>query len=195
VADGYDVFISYHTNRPVGAWVREFFADELRDWLNQQFPDRAATVFLDETSIPTGDEFPERLITALGTSKVFVPVLSPSYFSQSPWCLWEWQCYRAWRPRGVMPILYYNKDVLPADVQAIQMEDFSGLNSTFKGWRDSPKFGRFQQRVRTFAEQIAARIRELGPSPDGFPPGFALPKPPRGGGGSVPPIEQRRMAA
>lgn len=197
MAERYDVFISYHSKKPVGEWVREFFAQELKSWLDQQFPDRPAQVFYDQTSIPLGDEFNRRLLSAIGSSRVFVPILSPSYFSQSPWCVWEWTCFRAWRPDAVMPVLYYNRQALPADVQPIEMEDFTSLNDTFPAWRKSVKYARFQKRVRVFAEQVADRIRAVPLPADGvFAPGFVPPDmplpiaPPL-----LPVIPQHRMAA
>jgi hypothetical protein len=191
---GHDVFLSYHWKGPTGIWVPRFFQKELAFWLNEQFPDRAATVFYDRESITIGDQTGRELLDALGRTRVFVPVLSPSYFTQSRWCAWEWRCFHAWRPAAVMPVLYYNFKALPDFARALNMEDFSDVNATFEGWPNTPQYGQFQERVKKFAEKIARRMRELEPPPEsGFPPTFTPPPIPEPEG--LPPIDQRRMAA
>jgi hypothetical protein len=186
----YDVFISYHSKAPVGYWVREFFALELKDWLDQQF-ERPAEVFYDRESIEVGDRIQDTLKTALEASRMFVPVLSPSYFNQSKWCPWEWKCFQTSHPTAVMPVLYYNRASLPLEVQNIKMCDFSEVNAAFPAFKRSVKYGRFQERVRAFAEDLAARLRKL----DGNPTVPFGPMPPPGAPPGVPPIDQQRLVA
>ena len=190
---GYDVFISYHSRHPVGTWVQGYFVGELTSWLHQQF-DREATVFFDRIEIETGDVIDERLINALGTSTIFVPVLSPSYFSQSKYCHWEWLCYQKWRPDAIMPVLQYNKQRLPGHVQKMQLADFTPFGLPYPAFPTSPEYGKFLHQVRAFAEEIARRIRAVeAPTEGGFPPDFALPPIPEPEG--LPPIPQKRMVA
>jgi hypothetical protein len=188
----YDVFVSYHSKDPVGFWVREFFVVELKNWLDQQFPDREASLSWDRETIEVGDEIEQKIITALSATTIFVPVLSPSYFNQSRWCKWEWQCFQTWRPNAMMPVLFYNIHSLPPEVQAIRMADFTKANSSFPGWRNSESYGSFQSMVREFAQQVARRIKATTP-PNGFPPDFEPPPLPPPAG--TPPIGQRRMSS
>lgn len=191
-AERWDVFVSYHSKDPVGFWVREFFVKELREWLDQQFPDRAASVFFDREAVEVGDKIDASIIAALARTVIFVPVLSPSYFNQSRYCAWEWQCFHTWRPTAVMPVLFYNRDALPAEVQGVKMADFSSVNAAWPAWRESRDYGVFKTLVRDFAQEVARRSSKLPPLPDsGFPPDFKLPPLPPARG--MPPIDQRQM--
>jgi hypothetical protein len=191
-AERWDVFVSYHSKDPVGFWVREFFVKELRDWLDQQFPDRAASVFFDREAIETGEVINSAIVAALSRTVIFVPILSPSYFNQSRYCAWEWQCFHRWRPSAVMPVLFYNRDALPPDVQGVKMADFSSVNAAWPAWRESRDYGMFKALVRDFAQEVARRwIKQPALPENGFPSDFQLPPPPMPRG--MPPIDQRQM--
>jgi hypothetical protein len=192
--DVYDVFLSYHTKDPVGYWVRQFFATELSNWLDQQFPERASQVFFDRTDIYSGDKIADKLLDALERSRVFVPVLSTSYFSQSLWCKWEWQCFRKLREDGIMPVLYYKKELLPIEAQELHMADFSRYNQAFPAFPKTEPYGAFQALVMDFAQQVATKISTMPAIPPGRPPGFTPPSPPARQNMPVrPQITQRRM--
>ena len=64
--------------------------------------------FIDSRGIEPGSEWPDSLRTALGSARVFVPVLSPRYFERE-YCGKEWAAFRTRVPAGarlIQPVLF-----------------------------------------------------------------------------------------
>ena len=97
----FDVFISYARidNQPLGdspetsvsvGWV-EAIRDELIDD-HSRFSTERFTIFLDTKDIRDMDDWRHRILGALRSSKILLVCLSPNW-SQSEYCLWEWEDY------------------------------------------------------------------------------------------------------
>lgn len=83
----YDVFVSYPGEARHVRWVQKVFIEELRLYLENELG-RPPEIFSDRTGLGSGDEWPDKLKTALGQSRVLVPVWSVNYFN-SKWCMAE----------------------------------------------------------------------------------------------------------
>jgi len=81
----FDVFISYahHDNATHNNWVRQF-AKRLSDDYRSRCG-KPLQIFLDNDNLNTGDVLSSRLQGALKESRLFIPILSPTYLS-SRWC-------------------------------------------------------------------------------------------------------------
>ena len=73
-----DVFISY----------KHDVADDLTAYIVQALEKAGLTVWLDDASLPYGPEFLKRIVRALESSRVVVPLISPAYLI-SNWCIGE----------------------------------------------------------------------------------------------------------
>lgn len=184
--DGYefDVFLSYRRRSPISDWVRDYFFDELAQWLDAARV-TSSHLFIDDEGIETGDDWPLRLRRALQRSRFLVAVWSPNYFA-SPWCLAELRSMLARErklsmrceedPRGlVFPVKFNDGKYFPPDVGTIEHRDFSEWAYTAASFRQSPKFLEFQAETRTFAAKLAERLDDPPPWRDDFP--IELPSP------------------
>ncbi|MDX1983079.1 MAG: toll/interleukin-1 receptor domain-containing protein [Bryobacteraceae bacterium] len=83
----FDVFVSYASENNRDGWVEQLagaLGHELEDLLGKQFSAKES-VFLDRTSLRTGQNFPDMLTEAARESALLIPILSPSYLT-SDWC-------------------------------------------------------------------------------------------------------------
>lgn len=91
-------FLSYARLNAEGkadAYVEKFFKDlvfEIRQ--KSQPPVQGEIGFRDTSNIAVGDSWPDDLVEALGTCRVFVPLYSPAYFTR-PDCGKEWQAFQS----------------------------------------------------------------------------------------------------
>lgn len=106
----YDIFFSYaradnHTGH-INALVEAIHAGYSRF-----FPGKQLHSFFDTQSIENGEDWSNRLYTALQSSRVMVALLSENYLA-SPWCKREWQTWceversRGWLSYMLQPIYY-----------------------------------------------------------------------------------------
>lgn len=81
----FDIFISYahHDNAAHGAWVERFCDKLAADFRSRS--GKKLNIFLDSEAMHAGNVLPGRLQAALEESRIFLPILSPTYLS-SPWC-------------------------------------------------------------------------------------------------------------
>ena len=89
---------------------------------------RQGICFFDESSIETGTIWRRELADALKTTRVAVPLYSPSYFTSS-WCGREFQVFlergcaipsSPQAPVGIIPVLWMKCTTMPACVKEIQ---------------------------------------------------------------------------
>jgi hypothetical protein len=81
----YFVFVSYLRERRWNQWSLDF-QELLEGYLRDYFKD--ARVFVDQSDIDEGSDWPHKLAEALACSRIIVPLLSPAYFD-SQWCVHE----------------------------------------------------------------------------------------------------------
>lgn len=174
----YEIFVSYRRQPPISDWVRDYFYEELAQWLEAAGP-APARLFIDRDGIETGDEWPARLRQTLLRSAFLVAVWSPNYF-RSRWCVAELHTMLAREktlsmrtdeePRGlVFPVKFNDGQYFPRDVHNIQHRDFSPWAFTAASFRQSPKFLEFQDQIKQFADYIASRLDDVPPWRPDFP--------------------------
>jgi hypothetical protein len=73
-------------------WVREFFQDLSQAVNRRASPERGLAAGFIDLHVPSGQEWKETLVRALGEAEVFVPLYSPGYLSRS-WPGREWACF------------------------------------------------------------------------------------------------------
>jgi hypothetical protein len=160
----YDVFLSYKRNEIVGRWVNDFFYPILRGWLTEANDGLAPKIFFDRECIDWGDDWKDRLIAAVKTSRVLLAICSPSYF-RSNWCTFEWlsfakreQVAKASRLR--IPVKHNDGHSFPDDVWALQMMDFSDCVSASTAFSSSPRALILEDKVRQLAPTLAKAMQE-----------------------------------
>lgn len=78
----YHVFFSYKRDQQTLEWTRQVF-QKLKFWLTQELGVQEAAMFMDETGIDIGSDWPEALKEALKSSRCMVCVWLPTYFQSS----------------------------------------------------------------------------------------------------------------
>jgi TIR domain len=173
----YDVFVSYRRRSPVYDWVHVHFFPLLRGHLDALGP-RDIDVFVD-TTIETGDAWPEALKAALRRSRVLVPVLSANYF-RSDWCMAEFETIRERErlsgfrttdnPHGlILPVRFSDGTFFSSDAQAIQYFDMSAWCVSAPGFAASETFVPFELAVAEFAQQVVDRLDDAPVWRDDWP--------------------------
>jgi len=80
-APTYDVFVSYSRSDPAHVqWVREHVVAPLREMTHPE--GRKLRVFFDTPEIKVGDNWFDRLLNAVGSSRCFLPVYSADYHAK-----------------------------------------------------------------------------------------------------------------
>ncbi len=138
-------------------------------------PDRIC--FRDRTDINVGEAWLDDLSDAIRTCKVFVPVLTPRYFTKD-FCGREWAAFQnrvelaraaGLNPRLIIPVLWTSKDVIlpgvPKIAGALQF-DQEKLPSEYsdEGLRFLYKINRFESQAQEVVERLADRIVEVAPA-------------------------------
>lgn len=188
----YDVFLSYRRSPLVATWVHQFLKPLLKSWLAQSLP-YEPTFFIDTDEIEVGDEWPERLQSALARSRVLLAVLSPDYF-RSAWCIPEWNWIRSrekqfnLRDQGrggiVYALQFSDGEHYPQDVDTIQMQDARPFAYTSAAFKQSDEHLRFELLIRNeLAPRVAKLVQQAPPWQAAFDtqiiePFIATPNPP-----------------
>ena len=176
----YDVFLSYQHTDPNGqeaatyTWVREYFYPELKLWLPHSVPPGYQTqIFLDETNIAVGADWPLALQEAHQKSRCLVAILSSQYF-YSAWCRTELETMLARekvlglrtqvKPSGlVYAVVFSGQRFFPDYAKTIQQKDmteFAYTNITFK---NSPKYDKFQDAMKNICDDLGEMIQAAPP--------------------------------
>jgi hypothetical protein len=168
----WDVFVSYPRRDPIGPWVHDRFLPLLQRWLNAALP-ALPKIFVDE-QMPGGVHWPSKLADALLRSRYMVAVLAPPYFG-SGWCMSEWQTMKAREhklglghagaPGLVRAIRFFDGDTFPAEVKAVQADDYTVYNSFPHGRAalTSRRYREFEKKVQALCGELASRIAAAPP--------------------------------
>ena len=106
-SDTFDLFISYAHKDDHDGWITAFVEVLKRE--HAEFSPRPLEVFFDLEDIRAMDDWEDRILRGLKSSKLMLAVLSPDYFD-SLYCRKEWEVYlehelaRAYPGEGVAPI-------------------------------------------------------------------------------------------
>jgi TIR domain len=168
----YDAFFSYKRDRESDSW-HERVKDKLTFWLKHELGRQDVRIYFDTSEIRGGMQWSEELRTALRRSKCLVCFWSPLYF-QSKWCVSEWLSFaersRKLNRQLILPASYFDGENFPSRAREIQFLDFSEFASTLPRFWDTEAAVRFEdQRIRPFARDLAALIRQAPPFDDSFP--------------------------
>jgi hypothetical protein len=166
----YDVFLSYRRHTLWPEWVRIHFLELLLHYLGEELG-RDAVVFCDN-EIAAGNNWPNRLASALAHSRVLVPLLSRQYFS-SMWCVSEFAFMRAREvrcglgtpeePGGlIVPALLHDGDDFPEAAAIVQPLDLRACASRYMS-PDSAKKEALEELVARFAPAVVAAIYRAPP--------------------------------
>jgi TIR domain len=181
----FDVFVSYSRRGHVAAWVQEHFEPVLRNCLIDELGPHAS-VFID-TRMEVGTPWPLSLVEGLRRSRLVVPVWSAPYFV-SRWCLAEWQTIRARErmegrdqspgSRLVYPLVFADGSSFPQEARDTQSVAVKEWGYPYPHFKESPAYLPFHAVVRSVAEELVARLRNVPAwrsdwpvvRPDGDPP-------------------------
>jgi hypothetical protein len=167
----YDLFISYVRQPPVLTWVNLHFKPTLEERIRCQFP-LDPIIFVDDLSIPKGSKWSEKIIEALRTTRVIIPIWSADYF-RSEWCVAEWitmeerQKQITQKEKKSVPVLFpikfIDENYFPDLAKKTQMEDLSEYNYTTPEFKKSEKFMAFEKKVEDIAKNICRIILDVPP--------------------------------
>lgn len=166
-------------------YVKRFYSDLCREIRVRKGAHPNEEVgFLDVNSIGLGSSWPEKLVDALSTCRVFLSLYSPGYFL-SETCGKEWAAFRRRLDRhqeaagvaanSLIPIMWYTPTSLHPVTRAIQYRAES-LGATYDelGLRQMIRLRRFRDEYEELVTALAAEIVEaaerhrLVPEPPGL---------------------------
>lgn len=127
--------------------------------------------FLDTVDTKPGEEWPAVLAAALQTTRVFVPVYTPSYFV-SEYCGREWQVIEerrkaaGGRPPVILPVLWVPADMLPGNLPDAVLDlqySHEQLGEIYvrEGLRQLMRQRRYLDARRQIIDGLAERIVEI----------------------------------
>ena len=165
----WDLFVSYPRREPIGPWVHDRFLPLLRRWLGAALPS-APRIFVDQ-QMANGVHWPSTLADALLRSKHMLAILAPPYFG-SGWCMSEWRTMKqreavlglghGGAPGLVRVIRFFDGETFPAEVRAVQADDYTEYNKfpPGRGVLKSKRWGDFETKVQGLSLELAKRIAE-----------------------------------
>lgn len=162
----HDVFLSYSRDYPFGDWVKETFLPLFRGLLKGAI-NHEPDIFIDD-SIDSGNAWNEKLKNALAHSKCLVGIWSPHYFL-SEWCKSEcavmlhresiFNLRSIDKPEGlIVPVSVQDGDKFPEYAKDIQYKNWQNFARVGKGFRDSPRYTDFQDKMIDWVEEVARAI-------------------------------------
>ena len=165
----YDVFLSYNTKYPHGAWVNEVFLPFFKPYLEDALNIKNVSIFQDVSEIKSGQDWEEKILSALLHSRIMVSVLSPAYFN-SEWCKKEFAVmdYRQRqlgymtldKPSGIIvPVKISDGEYFPKAAKAIQIKDLNKYHRTGPGFPHTPLFVDLQGELQKWVDDVALAHR------------------------------------
>lgn len=159
----YDVFLSYKRHELTLGWTR-IVLPRLQFWLSQELGGREARIFVDETCIEVGEQWPIALQHALRHSRCMVGVWLPSYF-QSAWCVSEWRSFRTREEMlgpGASPLIapmrFHDGEHFPQEARETQWLDVAPYACTLPGFWNTTKAMEFEDNLKVFAGRVATMV-------------------------------------
>jgi hypothetical protein len=160
----YHCFISWpHTENKEITDCARFIRDAIKNGLALSVPN--PKVFLDESSIMVGNEWPMALRQALCKSVAMVAICAPIYFHPAhKWCGLEWAAMemlsRSRLPnqetKAIIPVMIRTSDSLPKAVSKIQYVDLSSITVRGRRYYTTQEFKEKVKQIIDSIERIAA---------------------------------------
>jgi hypothetical protein len=163
----HDVFLSYSRKGNVKEWVWNHLHPKLIKCLQDHLP-YDVEVFLDQTGIDPGQQWPSALRDSLSKSCVMVTVWCPKYF-QSEWCMTEWMTMRKRQELIsnspvdlIYPVRFSDGVHFHTDAQLTQeSRAFEDLTIPDPVFSQSVAYTQFHKAVNDMAVRLAARILKV----------------------------------
>lgn len=164
------MFISYKRGEPnVPAWIRTHFYPRLSELLDNN-SSRKITVFFDE-NLSGGVHWPPALRSALGRSRILLPVCSPQYFYDE-WCLAEWHSMARREklvgmashdnPRGLIcPVIFCDSANFPAYATDRHMWNLKQWNQPWPQFEQALAYLDFHHALDGIAEELVEVIEQV----------------------------------
>lgn len=159
----FDVYISYARGSALSQWLQNHFLPMFTFALELELG-REARVFVDESEVVTGSEWPVKLDEALQRSRCLPPLLTLSYFS-SEWCLRElWTFIERERMTGFatierptslfIPVVLHNGDAFPSYIRERQWVDLREYFLSSPAFSQSERYVEFETTVRRLGQDV-----------------------------------------
>jgi hypothetical protein len=165
----YEVFLSYRRGVVHSQWLVEHFVplfkDRLRDEIAEQCDRDAGELFLDVNEVQPGMSIGNKVVDGLKTARCLVALLSPSYF-RSPWCLVEWDSFRARGQGLIVPTILSQGATVKRAVGDTMWADFSDYTIIGEGFKKTERYVAFQDEIKRLAKVVAAVIAGAPPWSD-----------------------------
>jgi hypothetical protein len=164
----YDLFISYKTHPEWNSWTRNHIYGMLKAYLSDQLPQDPRIFIDDHTQV--GEDWVQRIGTALGRSRALLAILSVPYFS-SKWCLHELDLMHK-RFLGIpgneiliFPINVSGKgslNIMPMEIERLQICELTKFRN-LDIQRGTPAYHKFSTRIKRLSNEIAQAINHAPP--------------------------------
>ncbi len=163
----YDVFLSYSRMPIHHSWVNDIFLELFEPYLTETL-NQKVRIFKDDKEIESGQDWSNRIKSALAHSKCMISIYTPAYF-RSEWCVKEFAImdYRQQQlgfttlddPRRlILPINIFDGVHFPKYATRFQYVDFRDF--IWKGIEKTQPYIDFQRELLTWVEQVAKAINE-----------------------------------
>ena len=169
----YEAFFSYKRHALTNSW-HDTVRNKLAFYTGQELQlGRDADIFIDREDIQSGDIWKNRLSSALQQSKCVVCILTPNYF-QSPYCVSELNSFIERSTKTgknlVVSASGHDGECFPSEFKkAWQYKNFSPYLNTASGFWESGKAADFDEYLKEFAKDLAAKILDAPDYSDDFP--------------------------
>lgn len=165
----YDVFLSYPTKFPFGAWIHETFIPLFKSYLGEYIFE--PTIFIDKYGISSGDEWTEKIRNAVMHSKCLVALWCPTYFFGSEMCKIECAImllrekklgYRTiTNPSGLInPVNIFDGDSFPDFAKRIQYLNCTDFVIDGEGFKKTPLYADFVKILKPWVDGVAKSINK-----------------------------------
>ncbi len=167
-----DLFISYSRKDDVLGFVSALHDELEADY--ETLTGRPISVFFDRADIRLFDDWKNKILESLQSSRLFLACLSPDYFRSEP-CRWEWaewikhELARGQYGAGIATIYFIEpRDLtMPEKAEAVRwMEDLQRRHGiSFAPWqpegRDALQRAEARARLREISEHLKNKIEQL----------------------------------
>jgi hypothetical protein len=166
----FDVFLSYQHNPLVIKWLDETFLP-LAENLLADVIHRKASIFRDTTAIQAGQAWEMRVKSALASSRVIIPILTPMYF-QSEICVKELAVFQhrqqmlgyqtVHNPNGlIIPVGIRDGECFPQYVSQIQYLNCNDHNRVGSSFQATESYQILQNKLHPWIDQVGHVINTV----------------------------------
>jgi hypothetical protein len=163
----FDIFVSVKSDAIFGEWVDAtflpFFEAYIRNDIIKVCMRPSVGIFYYRESLAPGDPWPEELRDGIRSSRVAVALCSPEYF-YSKWCRTEfwsfWKRAQTTNKKVLVPISIHDGESFPPEAKDIQSADFADYVIIGDGFKETRKYGTFQEELKKFSARVAQLVKD-----------------------------------